>query len=148
MVQPLCDPRHFLCLLLTGDFFLFFFFLCQLEAYKDFGLLILNWLESGEASTSVLCQRRPIVSQRVNSRKDIAGSPSRLSADSFSFCFSLISSQSAIRQDFWDVPGSSRKSVLLEQVPQSAARMLVFFIPRLQVELPALKKAFSLSAPS
>lgn len=80
MVQPLCDLCHYLCPLLTGD--------TKLEAFysEDIGFLFLNWLESGEASTSV------ILSQRASSRKDVCGSPSRLSAIYFYFCSSLISS--------------------------------------------------------
>lgn len=50
-----------------------------------------------------------------------------------------------LNQDFWDVPCSSRKSVLLELVPQSPACMFVF-LPGGGAALQ--KKEYFLSAPS
>lgn len=68
----------------------------------------------------MVCQRWLILSLRASNMKDVPGSPSRLSLFFFFFFVLLQFDLYSDIADFWDLPGSSRKSVLLEQFPQSA----------------------------
>lgn len=79
----------------------------------------------------MICQRRPILSQRASSRKDVPGLPSSLSAFAFSFCFSLICSQTPrlLGRSGQQSGGLARWT----RVPRGAARMFQltasFFFP-------------------
>lgn len=107
-----------------GQFLPFFFAKpCQLEAFhsEDIGFLFLNRLECGEAPASVICRRRPILSQRASSRKDIPVLPSSLSAFAFYFFFNLICSQTPrlLGRSGQQSGGLARWT----RVPRGAARM-------------------------